>query len=83
MPNIVLEAKNLGKTYSEGNLTTPVFSDLQLSVKAGENRRDCRCFGCRQKHIAAFVGGLDSAKSGELSLLANTTSRLRKLPVAT
>ena len=32
----VVHAENLGKTYSEGTLHTPVFDGLHLAVHAGE-----------------------------------------------
>lgn len=76
MPNIVLEAKGLGKTYSEGNLTTPVFDDLQLSVRAGETVAIVGASGAGKSTLLHLLGGLDSATSGEVMVAGQFISRL-------
>ena len=76
MPNIVLEAKGLGKTYSEGNLTTPVFDNLQLSVRAGETVAIVGASGAGKSTLLHLLGGLDSATSGEVMVAGQIISRL-------
>ena len=34
--DVVIHCEKLGKTYEEGDLRTPVFDRLELSVKAGQ-----------------------------------------------
>ena len=76
MSNIVLEAKGLGKTYSEGNLTTPVFDNLQLSVRAGETVAIVGASGAGKSTLLHLLGGLDSATSGEVIVAGQIISRL-------
>jgi lipoprotein-releasing system ATP-binding protein len=74
--NIVLHAKNLSKTYAEGDLKTPVFENLQLSVTAGETVAIVGASGAGKSTLLHLLGGLDSATSGEVMVAGQTISKL-------
>jgi lipoprotein-releasing system ATP-binding protein len=76
MSDIVLHAHDLGKTYSEGGLETPVFANLQLSVKAGETIAIVGASGAGKSTLLHLLGGLDSATSGEVTVAGQAISRL-------
>lgn len=76
MTHIVLRAENLGKTYSEGDLKTPVFANLQLSVNAGETIAIVGASGAGKSTLLHLLGGLDSATSGEVTVAGQAISKL-------
>ncbi len=76
MSTIVLRAQNLGKTYSEGDLKTPVFANLQLAVRAGETVAIVGASGAGKSTLLHLLGGLDTATSGEVVVAGQAISKL-------
>ncbi|MFY8122779.1 MAG: ATP-binding cassette domain-containing protein, partial [Silanimonas sp.] len=64
----VLEARRLTKTYREGTLETPVFHDLDLSVKRGETVAIIGASGAGKSTLLHLLGGLDTPTSGEVDV---------------
>lgn len=72
----VISCRDLGKTYREGDLVTPVFDGLQLEVGAGETVAIVGASGAGKSTLLHLLGGLDSASSGEVYVAGQSMSGL-------
>jgi lipoprotein-releasing system ATP-binding protein len=72
----VIRCIQLGKTYSEGKLVTPVFEGLDLAVARGETVAIVGASGAGKSTLLHLLGGLDSATSGEVIVDGQTISAL-------
>ena len=73
---IVIRCDRLGKTYQEGDLRTPVFDQLDLSVRAGETVAIVGASGAGKSTLLHLLGGLDQASSGEVYVAGQRISGL-------
>ena len=73
---VVIHCRNLGKTYQEGDLVTPVFDGLQLSVNAGETVAIVGASGAGKSTLLHLLGGLDKPTSGDVFVAGQEISRL-------
>ena len=62
----VIRCERLGKTYEEGDLRTPVFDGLDLSVRRGESVAIVGASGAGKSTLLHLLGGLDHATSGDV-----------------
>ena len=74
--DVVIRCERLGKTYEEGDLRTPVFDGLQLSVQRGETVAIVGASGAGKSTLLHLLGGLDSASSGEVHVDGQRMSAL-------
>jgi lipoprotein-releasing system ATP-binding protein len=65
-PPVVIHCEGLGKVYSEGKLRTPVFDDLELTVRAGETVAIIGASGAGKSTLLHLLGGLDTPTAGEV-----------------
>lgn len=72
----VIRCSNLGKTYQEGKLVTPVFDGLELAVRKGETVAIVGASGAGKSTLLHLLGGLDSATSGEVIVDGQVISAL-------
>jgi len=72
----VIRAEKLGKTYAEGRLETPVFTGLELSVRAGETIAILGASGAGKSTLLHLLGGLDTPTSGEVYVAGQKMSAL-------
>ena len=74
--DLVIRCENLGKTYREGDLVTPVFENLQLDVRVGETVAIVGASGAGKSTLLHLLGGLDHATSGEVYVTGRAMSGL-------
>lgn len=72
----VIRAEQLGKTYAEGKLHTPVFDGLDLTVAAGETVAIVGASGAGKSTLLHLLGGLDVPSAGEVFVAGQQMSRL-------
>jgi lipoprotein-releasing system ATP-binding protein len=68
MSNIVLEAKNISKIFTDGKTTVEVIKDLSLQVKAGEFVSIVGSSGSGKSTLLHVLGGLDCPTQGQVFL---------------
>jgi len=73
---VVIRCDRLGKTYQEGDLRTPVFDQLDLSVRAGETVAIVGASGAGKSTLLHLLGGLDQASSGDVYVAGQRISSL-------
>ena len=71
-----IRAEQLGKTYAEGRLRTPVFDGLDLSVRTGETVAIIGASGAGKSTLLHLLGGLDTPTAGEVYVAGQKMSTL-------
>ena len=71
-----IRAEQLGKTYAEGKLRTPVFDGLDLSVRTGETVAIIGASGAGKSTLLHLLGGLDTPTAGEVYVAGQKLSAL-------
>lgn len=69
MSDIILQARNLAKTYHSGPLETTVLRDVNLTLKRGESVAIVGASGSGKSTLLHCLGALDVPTSGEISLM--------------
>lgn len=70
MSKVIIEGMGLAKTYQEGNLTTPVFSGINVRVLAGESLAIVGASGSGKSTLLHLLAGLDKPTAGSVNLMA-------------
>ncbi len=71
-----IHCDDLGKTYAEGKLHTPVFDALNLLVYPGETVAIVGASGAGKSTLLHLLGGLDMPTSGEVYVAGHKMSAL-------
>lgn len=77
--SIILDCKNLAKTYRDGDLCVPVFNNMNLSVKAGEMIAIIGPSGSGKSTFLQLLGGLDQPTTGTVSILGKSLTTLSEM----
>ena len=75
MNDLVLEATQLSKTYHEGIIQTSVFSEIDLSLYAGEKIAIIGASGSGKSTLLHVLAGLDTPDSGVVRLNSASFSK--------
>ena len=68
MSNVVLEAKQIRKTFTDGKTDVDVLKGLSLQVEAGQCISIVGASGSGKSTLLHVLGGLDRPSSGEVFL---------------
>jgi lipoprotein-releasing system ATP-binding protein len=74
--NMALVAKNISKTYGEGDLAVQVLHDISLELAVGEKLAIVGASGSGKSTLLHLLGGLDHASQGEVILAGQSLARL-------
>ncbi|HWS40151.1 MAG TPA: lipoprotein-releasing ABC transporter ATP-binding protein LolD [Arenimonas sp.] len=69
MNNCIIQGLNLTKTYQEGSLRTPVFSNIDIQITAGESLAIVGASGSGKSTLLHLLAGLDSPTHGSVQLM--------------
>lgn len=76
MNNPVVEVTDLGKTYSQGDLSVEVLKQVSLSVGEAEKHAIIGSSGAGKSTLLHLLGGLDQATSGDIQVMGQTIKNL-------
>lgn len=74
--NIILQAKNLGKTYRDGLINTEVLQGIDLVLHARERKAIVGASGSGKSTLLHLLAGLDKPSTGEVKLAGQDFSSL-------
>ncbi|MFT6640497.1 MAG: lipoprotein-releasing system ATP-binding protein, partial [Flavobacteriaceae bacterium] len=66
--NIVLKAAHLSRSYTQGDLSVDVLSDVNLEVAGGERIAIIGSSGSGKSTLLHLLGGLDTPSSGSVTV---------------
>lgn len=83
MSELLLQCRNVCKTYCDGALSTPVLKDVSFSLTAGEMVAIVGASGSGKSTLLHIVGALDSLDSGQIDFMGRSLASLNEKQQAT
>ncbi|MGH1426869.1 MAG: lipoprotein-releasing ABC transporter ATP-binding protein LolD [Arenicella sp.] len=74
--DVILEARDLCKSYSEGQLQTTVLQGVNFQAKQGETIAIIGASGSGKSTLMHLLGGLDTVEEGEVLLAGQALSQM-------
>lgn len=78
MNNIVLDCRNVGKSYRDGVLDVQVLQNLNLQVEEGRSVSIIGASGSGKSTLLHILGGLDMPSEGSVTLMGSDLGRLNQ-----
>lgn len=75
---VVLEAQNLGRRYTQGDLSVEVLSDVNLSIGRAERVAIIGSSGSGKSTLLHLLGGLDTPTSGRVMVTGQDVAQLNQ-----
>ncbi|WP_373741773.1 lipoprotein-releasing ABC transporter ATP-binding protein LolD [Neisseria sp.] len=78
MNNIILDCRNVGKSYRDGVLDVQVLQNLNLQVEEGRSVSIIGASGSGKSTLLHILGGLDIPSEGSVTLMGSDLGRLNQ-----
>lgn len=73
----IIEVKDLGKTYGEGNAIVTALNSVNLAIEKGQFVAVMGPSGCGKSTLLHLIGGLDRPTTGSVSIDGKDISKMK------